>query len=88
MANTPSVLGVVVLSVAILIAVLFIERSNLLERFATAAAAPKDGVGASTIIPVPAVTNSPGVIPQLMFVGLLVAFAAIGYAAYSRGRRS
>jgi hypothetical protein len=86
MTNRPSVLGVVVLSVAILVAVLFIERSNLLERFATAT--PKDGVSTGTIIPVPAVTSPPGIVPQLMFVGLLVAFVAIGYAAFNRGRSS
>ena len=84
MARHPSVLGIVGLSVTILVAVLYMKQSHILERYADAPAPPKDGISTGTIVPVPAVTNPPGVVPQLMFVALLCGLIAAGYAIYSR----
>ena len=83
MARHPSVLGIVGLSVAILVAALYIKRSNVLERYADTPATPRNGISTSTIVPVPAVTSPPGVVPQLMFVALLCGLVAAGYAVYT-----
>jgi 4-hydroxybenzoate polyprenyltransferase len=78
MSRHPTVLGIVFLSVAILVAAISLKHYRFIERFT----APADGVG--TPVPAPAVKNDPSAVTQILFVAMALGFVAIGYAAFKR----